>query len=153
MDASERGHFERTRSRLACAAKAMGEGDYRRAKEDLSDEFGYFHETEELVESLADSMSEDAVLRHLIGDASSKGYSEPRELSGMTRIGYDMLLLREPTSARGEAKRGEGRSRRCSRRGRAANSGLMKEIKECPGTGTRSITSVRCSMAPERRRR
>lgn len=152
MNRSEREHFERLRARLAPEAKRLGEGDYLRAKDGLSDEFDHYHETEGLVQSLADLLTEDAVLGHLLRDSSAKGYSEPPERSGMTQIGYDMLYYGNLTSARAEADARSVPLEGVLEQRRSENSDLIREVRNCIRYGD-AFDNFRAMFdaAPERR--
>jgi len=151
MDRPGRERFDRTRAMLARTA-ASREDDYSRDKDALSNAFRRYHETEELVQALADLISEDAVLGHIIRDASAKTYSEPQELSGLTKIGYDMLYYGNLTSARAEAD-AQGRTlAEVLGKRKVENLDFLKDIRDCLRSGAPSRASVRCTTQRIRRR-
>lgn len=151
MDLSGRERFDRTRTMLARTA-ASREDDYSRDRDALSNVFRRYHETEDLVQVLADRISEDAVLGHIIGDATAKAYSEPQGLSGLTRIGYDMLYYGNLTGARAEAD-AQGRPlTEVLEKRKAENMDFLKDIRDCLRYGPPSRASVRCHAQRCRRR-
>jgi hypothetical protein len=151
-DEHEHRYFERLKRRLEAVAQKMGPENHVRDSERLAEEFADYHETMDLAQALSDAISEDVVLRHLRGDCERKEHSEPETLSGLTRIGYDMVYMANLEHAKELSKKEEKSILDVIEENIALNRDLIAEIRNFMAYGDAfDDMNVMFGSAPERR--